>query len=217
VSGSYSLPAIAVDSFVSDPDSHVVVAALRARHDIRWSKAQLKLEGAWHSALLHRDLNASRLGFYGSLDLPANVKEIGLGLQQDSLDQARSEMLHMTTALFPAGKDVPVYRGWVDVRKPGSPVAAVPLTAAESHFDVMAYPNIVDWQSLPAKSVRLVVKAYDAEPLVVTTIPERPLSLERDQATFVEFSVPSVADGAFGSITVFADDGSVVEKIPVRL
>lgn len=192
-----------------------VEVVLRAEDDLAIGMAKLTIDGRVLSTTLNKQMTGvARPGFYGDIDLGKKLDQVQLRLRQATGDQAVESMLHMSVALVDRETGVPAYRGWNNVVVEGSPLHEVELAPAGQKFQVIAYPNIVNWDNVLTQDVMLDVGVPLEAPVSVdlkvtqALAPKQTVRLLFDVAD----AVPTMA---YGTIELKDSAGKVLETIKV--
>ncbi|MEQ1875766.1 MAG: S8 family serine peptidase [Bdellovibrionia bacterium] len=192
-----------------------VEVALRAEDNLAIETAKLTIEGRVISSTLTKQLsNVARPGFYGELDLGKKLESVQLRLRQSAGDSVLESMLHMSVALVDRESGQPSHRGWSNIVESGSPMSETALAPAAQKLQVIAYPNIANWDSITTTDVVL-----DAGVLLETPLSaEQKLStvLQPMQVTRILFDAANVPAKAFGSLELKNKAGQVLETVRVE-
>jgi hypothetical protein len=218
VDGAFRLPY--AEALAAEIQNGKLNIALSAKDDLIVTKANISVNGYRLSVPLNKDTSGVLPGFVGAFELPADVGALSIGLTQSSVDRALEKMLHLEVILASANSD-PLYRGWVNMLPNASaPVSAVELSAPNRSFKVLAYPNIVKWETLRTQSIALQVAVSRDEPIKASVdlkAPSIPNSQVFELQFPVELGTETLPAGSYGEIELIADDGTTLEKVPFSL
>ena len=128
--------------------------AIKAHSRVDVDSAELVFDHHELTVPLHKDLNRDRPGFYAVVDreLPDTV---AVGLLQSDWDSRLDNHIHMSMAIRNADDLTPFYRGWVEYRQAGAPLSEIHLAGSAARNEILAYPNIVNWDEVSTDVVSL--------------------------------------------------------------
>jgi hypothetical protein len=216
VHGAFSLPA--ADLVGATADGAELDLALKARRGFTYLTAHVTVTGTTQTVTLTRDDAAARPGYYGHVTLPEATSSALVGLRQTSVDAALEGLRNLEVSFVDAtSRDVP-FRGWIDLSSTyAAPRGAVDLLDTQLDYDVVAYPNLVDWASLQTRRLLLDVETPLAAPLTAATAPAG-RAVGRGAVFPVHVTLPSnLPAGAVGQVEIKGATGTVLATVPFQL
>jgi len=189
--------------------------AVRARGDISVAQAEFEIQGKRITTQLLKDDTAGP-AFVGELNLGTETRSMMVGLEQSDFDRSLDSLFNVEMILrSPEG--MPLYRGWVNVQEKNSPpTAAVDLTAPAQSLRVTAYPNIVKWNLIDTRELRLVANSPLDEAVKVAATVSRP-SVTRGETLRIDLLLGaehSLSPGQYGVLRLYDVDHQLIEELP---
>ncbi len=211
ITGSYRLAgATAVGVAI---EGQTLRAVVKVNDNLNIASERLSVNGVRVTATLDRKDDAARVGYYGAFQIPDDTVSLAVGLRQAAIDQASERFQNLETTILRG--DQPVSRSWVEVSD-GQPLGALDSwSSGTSDLNVVAYPNIVNWQAVRTRTLWLDVDADKLEPTVVAL--DKAFAARDGQVVDLVFPLGDAAIPAsgYGVITLKAVDGTE-EKVDVR-
>ena len=161
-------------------------------------------------------MKEGKTGFFGSVSLPYGSKKLKIGLAQPLLFREYQTMLHMNLTLLEPSTMDPLFRGWIDVQDQGSVLKPVSLSKYVGDFAVMAYPNIVNWETLSDQEVPFEIEQEYQDEQKKQANKEQEFRLESGQKTVLEFGSMSVSEGEYGTLELEVQGSHSKVKLPIR-
>ncbi len=211
ITGSYRLAgATAIAAAI---EGQTLRAVVKVNDNLNIASETLSINGARITATLDRRDDAARVGYYGSFQIPDDTVSLAVGLRQSAIDQASERFQNLETTILRG--DQPVSRSWVEVTD-GLPLGALDaFSPGSSDLNVVAYPNIVNWQTVRTRTLWLDIDADKLDPTVVAL--DKAFQARDGQLVDLVFQTgdASLPASGYGVITLKAVDGTE-EKIDVR-
>ena len=195
--------------------------AVQTRYPISVASAELTLDKVTALAVLQKRTDAARPGFYGSIELASSKGSVlALRIVQTPFDRALERFAALSVAFLRKDDQLPVYRGWINIFDTEAPSADIALLAVDSNarYDVIAYPNIVNWKNLQTETVALEAVTDLDNPIKAEITFAAPRALSGVEAlTFDLGEVQDLPANVEGTLVLKAADKKVLAKVPFRL
>lgn len=178
--------------------------------------AQLQVEQQIHTVTLKRDFDRERKGYYAELD--ANLSgEIGLEVAQNDVDRATEEFLNVSLAINNLSEESNMYRGWVNVFAAGAPMQTVSLEGKAEKVEVLAYPNIVNWDHVTTEELIVNIRSNLEKKIESEMVPVSPsFAAEGQVALTFDFKDVELPANVVVKLKLLSADGSTVETLEVK-
>lgn len=202
-------------------DGQKLKVAIQTRYPITVNSAELVLDKTTTKATLQKRTDMARLGFYGNLQFASQTdKALALRIVQSPFDRAIERFAALSVSFLRKDDQLPVYRGWINIFDAGTPGQDIALfdVDTKASYDVIAYPNIVDWKNLQTDSVTLEAETALTAPVTATTTFTAPRVLQGVEALSFDLGEGvTLPANAQGRLVLKASDGKVLAKLPVSL
>jgi hypothetical protein len=197
-----------------------VTLAVAVDDDLRFDAAELTLYGRRVEAALTRGQHEGRESFFGSVPLTEPLGEESTGLlavEQDAIDGRFESVLAMEATFFSAG--AVKGRTWLDLVPPGASLtgafaAPLQLGSTAGSFELLLYPNVVDWPSFRTQTLRARVGLPFATPVAASVAIV--VTLTAGQETQLVLPTTGATPGSYGEL-VLRRAGLDVARVPVEL
>ncbi|MFK7826878.1 MAG: hypothetical protein AB8G05_22230 [Oligoflexales bacterium] len=155
------------------------------------------------------------MAFLGSFRLPQDNVKLKLGLSQSKLFRNYRSMLHMNLAMLDTESLEPLYRGWVDVQDLGSVLQTIELNSTASEVDVIAYPNVVNWENIYEHQIYMEFEQEYPDDAKKQGDNDHEYLLERGQKTVLSFGPFEALQGEYGYLELETQDVDSKISIPI--
>ena len=215
--GSFTKPKLKVVESEINKEKQSVMILIEAFERTKWTKASLRIEGQRYNFDLRKNVLNGQLAFQGAIKLANSSNKIKIGLSQSRLYRNFNTMLHMNVAMLESETMTPLYRGWVDVQDHGSVLQSADLSSASAEFNVIAYPNIVNWEKLDDTGITMEIEQDYTDDLKKKAYFEQEYQLEQGEKTVLTFESLEANSGEYGYLELENQNSGVKISIPLRL
>lgn len=213
--GHWTLPKLRLRaSELSDQELNVV---LEARSMVQGQYWALEVTGTYGQVNMEFKPDGARPGYYGRLELPYESDSLEIGLRQSKGDRFTSGMLHMSLAMSDPDSLLTMFRGWIDVQDELSPLDGIAFGGAVKSLDLMAYPNIVNWNTMSTKPVGLAWKAPVNNEISAELKVAGGVSLNQGDMLNLKFKHTDFSEGQELILKLVGSGGELVEQLTLRL
>lgn len=224
--GAFRLPGAKVIAAETDGKSFRAVIQGSSAGAVTFETATLHGKNIRRTGTLDRNSdNSPRPGFETELDLGLETSSLELGIRLGNLDRALHDGLAMEVTVLDSATSLPLAREWVDFSATaGQTMKRMPLVAPARHVRVLAYPNIVKWESFTARRIALEalvpVDTALASALKAELKPKKAVTLEALQTMELEFKLGEPASASQvpasfeGEIMLRDATGNALERLP---